>query len=405
VLLGLSGGGTRAAALAYGVFEELAATRIQTSRGEQRLLDEVDVISSVSGGSFTNAYFGLFGDRLFDDFKDKMLLNPIEDQLYKGLFNPLNWRDLGNSFYGRNDMAAQYYDRALFQGKTFGDIDQENAPWIIINATDIGTGNRIVFTPNFFDLLCVDFDSYSVARAVAASSAVPGAATPISLKNYAGQCGDPVPSWLGNLQTDEHPFVSAIARNYQRLKDSRVRPWLHLVDGGVTDNLGLRQFYAFSLLEMDPLAIFDDSELGSVSDILVISVNAAVHHEWQWANNPELPSESTIIRAMIDIQMQRFTTDTLYIVREHYRKWGEQRTASGQRAHFNLVEVAISAVEDANQRAYLNAIPTSLQLEESQVDQLIEAGRSLLRDSVEYQQFLARHRGKKQDSGSGKFEK
>ena len=79
VVLALSGGGTRAAALSYGVMEKLKATLIQN--GSRTLLDEVDVISSVSGGSFTAAYYGLFGDQLFSDFKDKFLYRDIQSEI------------------------------------------------------------------------------------------------------------------------------------------------------------------------------------------------------------------------------------------------------------------------------------------------------------------------------------
>ena len=53
VILTFSGGGTRAAALSYGVMEKLRNTTIQWEGKERRLLDEVDVISSVSGGTLT----------------------------------------------------------------------------------------------------------------------------------------------------------------------------------------------------------------------------------------------------------------------------------------------------------------------------------------------------------------
>jgi NTE family protein len=59
--LALSGGGTRAAALAYGVMRRLDEVTITWKGKERRLLDELDCISSVSGGSFTAAYYALFG--------------------------------------------------------------------------------------------------------------------------------------------------------------------------------------------------------------------------------------------------------------------------------------------------------------------------------------------------------
>ena len=73
VVLTFSGGGTRAAAFAYGVLEKLRDTEIVWDGQRRRLLDEVDVISSVSGGSFPAAYYGLFGDGIFDEFPEKAL--------------------------------------------------------------------------------------------------------------------------------------------------------------------------------------------------------------------------------------------------------------------------------------------------------------------------------------------
>jgi NTE family protein len=64
VALFFSGGGTRAASLSYGVLKELAATRVNTPTRSYRLLDKVRVISAVSGGSFTAAYYCLYHDRM-----------------------------------------------------------------------------------------------------------------------------------------------------------------------------------------------------------------------------------------------------------------------------------------------------------------------------------------------------
>ena len=72
-IVAFSGGGTRAAAMAYGVLEELRDTNIVIEGRESRLLDEVTHISSVSGGSFTSAYYGLYGDRIFNDFEASIL--------------------------------------------------------------------------------------------------------------------------------------------------------------------------------------------------------------------------------------------------------------------------------------------------------------------------------------------
>lgn len=69
VVLAFSGGGMRSAAMSYGLLEALRDKTIRIGGQEHRLIDEVDVITSVSGGSYTAAYYGLFGDRIFVDYE------------------------------------------------------------------------------------------------------------------------------------------------------------------------------------------------------------------------------------------------------------------------------------------------------------------------------------------------
>src|ERR1043166_6725179 len=118
VFLAFSGGGTRAAALSYGVLEELARTQIVWEGQSRRLLDEVDYISAVSGGSFTAAYYALHGDGIFTDFEEKFLDKNIQGELIWRLFSPINWFRLASPYFNRSDMAAEYYDRHIFDGAT-----------------------------------------------------------------------------------------------------------------------------------------------------------------------------------------------------------------------------------------------------------------------------------------------
>jgi NTE family protein len=64
VILAFSGGGTRAAAFSYGVLKFLHRAQVISADGTtSRLIDAVDVITGVSGGSFTALAYGLYGDR------------------------------------------------------------------------------------------------------------------------------------------------------------------------------------------------------------------------------------------------------------------------------------------------------------------------------------------------------
>ena len=86
----VSGGGTRAAAFAYGVLEGLRDTPVVVRGRSERLLDEVDVISGVSGGSFPAAYYGLFGDRIFEEFEERFLERNVQRALILQALRPKN---------------------------------------------------------------------------------------------------------------------------------------------------------------------------------------------------------------------------------------------------------------------------------------------------------------------------
>jgi NTE family protein len=93
VILAFSGGGTRAAAFSYGVLEALRRIEIVTTSGRKiRLLDEVDVITGISGGSFTALAYGLYGEKLFDEYEARFLKRNVQGELTaRTLAFPAKW--------------------------------------------------------------------------------------------------------------------------------------------------------------------------------------------------------------------------------------------------------------------------------------------------------------------------
>jgi NTE family protein len=77
---------------------------------------------------------------------------------------------------------------------------------------------------------------------VAASGAFPGLFSPIILRNYAGQCNTKTPSWITEAlekpDLTNRTYYHALRTN--TYLDPNTKPYIHLVDGGVADNLGLR---------------------------------------------------------------------------------------------------------------------------------------------------------------------
>ncbi|MCZ6795594.1 MAG: patatin-like phospholipase family protein, partial [Planctomycetota bacterium] len=284
VALAFSGGGTRAAALSYGVLKKLANTYVEWPYSGQpaRLLDEVDLISSVSGGAFTAAYYRLFGDRIFDDFEKKVLKRDLQGELTRRIINPLNWHRLSSFWFDRIDLAAELYGETIFEGKTFGDITGSPRPFVIINATNMAMGSQFPFTQDQFDLLGSDLGSYPVANAVAASAAVPVALSPVTLRNHPASSGYRLPEWirenLADPTRDAKLFrrAKSLAPYHEKKKRHR---YVHLLDGGISDNLGLgvlldefRQGYIQQLVH--GVSLDEELPVQRIENLLLIVVNA-----------------------------------------------------------------------------------------------------------------------------------
>jgi NTE family protein len=405
LLLTFSGGGTRAAAFSYGVLEALRDTEVSIHGRRKRMLDEVDLISGVSGGSFTAAYYGLFGDRIFEDFESRFLKKNIQGDLVSGtLFNPVNWAKLSSPYYTRSDLAADYYDKYVFDHATFGDILAHGGPMIVINATDMTLGTRFSFVQDPFDAICSDLCSFPVARACAASSAVPVLLSPLTLRNYAGQCGYQLPPALAEAMQPPRDVTSRrldLANNMLPFLDSKNKPYIHLVDGGVADNLGLRAILERVTLMGDPWTTLKYANLTNVHKIVFVVVNAETEIDTKWDRFEKVPPFGAIIDSYSSIAIARYNVETVALLRESFSRWADEirigRCGSSKITtepgscgdiEFYLVEVKFDALDDEAERHYFKQLPTSFALKPEEVDKLRNAARQILAGSREFQRLI-----------------
>ena len=364
-----------------------------TEKGPRPLHHEVDAISSVSGGSFPAAYFGLRGDGIFEEFEERFLRKNIEGALIGQLFNPLNWPKLMTPSYGRSDLAAEYYSKHVFDGATFADLERPGAPVVAINSTDLGSGMRFAFYRQYFDLICADLDQYPVSRAVAASSAVPGLLSPINLENYAGSCGYETRDWITKSAQDEGSTIrKSQADLLLSYLDREQRPWLHLVDGGIADNLGLRAFYNRVSLAGGLEEAFPEAKHPGGRQVLMILVNAIVKKTPEWALVSQNPSLVQVVGSVSSIQLARFDIDTIELVRKSFESWTRRNSTPGHPVSFDFVEVSFDGMPDEAKREKLNDVGTNFHISDEQVDLLIGAARQILRESPDFQSFLERNR-------------
>jgi hypothetical protein len=151
---------------------------------------------------------------------------------------PHNLARLAFTDFSRSDVMAGVFDDVLFDGARYGALDQSEGPRLFINATSatyedfrfaprrhaLGLYTRFVFEDEYTrNNLGFGLRSYPVAWAVMASGAFPGVFPNITLRDYRWQ---PIVEWGPEARSTPPPQPQPY--------------YTHLLDGGPTDNLGLR---------------------------------------------------------------------------------------------------------------------------------------------------------------------
>jgi NTE family protein len=409
-VMSFSGGGTRAAAFSYGVLEELRRTEIVMNGQRRRLLDEVDLITGVSGGSFTALSYALYGDRLFDEYEQRFLKRDVEGELLARALNPVNWWKYIGGTAGRSELAAELYDEILFENATFADLLTKDAPVAIATGTDISTGSRLAFFQNDFDLLCADLNKVHLSRAAATSSAVPVVLSALTYDNYGGTCGYQYPAWVAEVAKTEgraRPSARAFQRylEMQSFQNSKDRPYIHLVDGGVSDNIGVRGIIE-TLEELGSSAKFrGEVGFGVVKRIVLLVVNSHASPSTDWDRREDPPGIVGQLLQSTGVPIDRYSFETVETLKDRAEiyKWrrellvararlaGKSETeaeAGVPNVSIEVVDVAFDAIRDPKEREYFMNLPTSFVLTPEQVDHLRDIAGRLLRASPDYQALV-----------------
>lgn len=393
LMLAFSGGGTRAAALSYGVLEELAKTQVGLAAAPHRLLDDVGIISSVSGGSFTAAYYALWGDRIFSDFEPQFLKKHVQTSLLLRVLAPWNQVRLASPTFSRSDLAAEYYDHLLFKGATFGDLTRrKDRPFLSINASDIASGARFEFTQDQFDLIHSDVSQFPISRAVAASSAFPVYLTPVVLKNYSADLLQAPPGWIQSIRQDAAAatrlkYLALLAGSYA---DGR-RRFIHLLDGGLSDNLGLRGALVRAIArEQDTPVPGVPSRLPH--RVAMIVVDAHTDSDYGWDSKKQSVGLGALVGSLTQLTVSRYSFETIELFREVMARLSRERAGSGDSEPPEIatyvIDLHFNQLADASDRGLFNSVPTSLQLPSKTVDRLRQLAARALATNGEFKRLV-----------------
>ena len=399
VVVTFSGGGKRAAAFSFGVLEALRDVKVTTPDGEQHpLLDEVDLISAVSGGAFTAAYYSLFGKEAFGSYAPRFLNHDTEKDLWHKVLKPTSWPRLAKTLVSRSDLEVEYFDQDLFNGATVYDL-MTRSPRVIISATDLVRAKPFAFTREQLNGVCVDPKSVPVARAVFASAATPIYFAPLVMQTYAGQCGYVPPDSVSADSLDTlDDYRRERAERLLSFLDSKKFPYLHLADGAFADNLGAR-------------AILDEVALGdTVTDalrrngfararrMLFIVVDARTGFDETYATRPTPIGIKKVMDAVVSATVNRYSAETMTLMRSRVKRWeADVRSTRCKVAlaipecdkfDVDLVELTFERIRDPQERKYLDLVPTAFTISSEQIIRLRRAAHQLVEESPELHVFL-----------------
>ena len=399
----ISGGGARAAAFGYGVLRALDEVRFDWNGKALTLLDATDLISGVSGGSIVSAYYAAFGREALPRFEADFLRQDFQDGLVSLLFHPSSLHELSSPWFGRSNLLQRQLD-GLYRGMTYADLNaRPRHPQLIVTATDLTRGNGFEFTWDQFALICSDLGQVPLSFAVAASSAVPIALSPLTVKNYASQCpADVAPSVVRTAEAGASGVADYRQRMYRaqasEYLDSTVRPYIHLVDGGLADNLGVQRLLDRALMSGGLRETFREVAVppGSVRKVVLVVVNAERDPSRNLDLSDEVPGVFDVADALLFGTGARATYETQEYLRDVMRAWDQEVQGRGRSTGADVfapdaeIHVVTVNLRDApvHQRRRLLQVQTAFSLPDEEVSALIEAGGQVLRDSADFQRLV-----------------
>lgn len=415
VIVTISGGGTRAAALGLSVLRGLD----NISRpGGRTLAEEIDIVSSVSGGSVTAAYFAATGRAGFQRLEDNFIRKNGMRPLLWGFFNPFGLIEYSTPKRERIDLLIDYLNKQLFGGRTYQSlIDRNTRPFLVVNAADMVEGVPFPFTQRKMDLLCSDLSRLPLATAVAASAAVPVAFSPVTLKNYSrcpAQKAPWPPQWVdanvdppGTLPQDsqwyDNPSRTALGRSEYAYamgndpKRSSRKLYIHLLDGGIADNLGVLEPYRM-LTTHDTLPdLLLQIDTGKIKKLVFVLVNARSFASSGLDEKQATPGVVDMLLASISSPIDRATTGTANQLRQllfdEFRQMSlrdpkKEAVYHALEKNTALISIDFDAIVDEECRRKYHSIPTTWSLANKQIDALLAVGQALLQNDPEFVDLL-----------------
>ncbi|WP_231970949.1 hypothetical protein [Polynucleobacter necessarius] len=299
----------------------------------------------------------------------------------------------------------------MFHGATYADLKKSNGPFISASGTDISSGGGFSFDQTFFDYLCSDLLGVPLSRVAASSSAVPFVLSPVTYNNYANQCKFIEPEYLAQFENAKNAPRPA-ARLIKAMQDPNVyhnqkeNPYLHIVDGGVADNLALREMLDF-LEGLEAMNLSGQkTQFDNVRRIVVMVVNSLSAPKNNWNKKVDGPGAIELLIKATGVPIDHYSYEEVESLLDTQARWNSMRTLRNSQLFKSnknqelanivntpdidlyVVNVAFNMLEDKAEYEYLNNLPTSFVLAPEEVDRLRAAAKKIIKASPEIQKIM-----------------
>ena len=312
----------------------------------------------------------------------------------------------------RIDVFRQLLDKRLFAGRTFANINQPGKPIIPLNATDMASGEVFAFTAQRFNDICSDLAHLPLSVGVASSAAFPIVLSPMTLRYFSGgTCADAVPrdEWIVDdltlplsryLNLDEYKearYANALRHGPNAFRNIQ---YLHLIDGGVADNQGVKSLLRALTSPHDSRWLLNAINDGAVRNIVVIVVNARSEPPNEMDAGAAAPGIISMLKTVTSVPIDvataslianlKFTIESLMQdlngvpLAKHPKSLGFRIRIYGIQIDFDQFHPDQNGLRDQ-----VKAIGTTWTLSADQRDVVARAGTLLLRQDPCFNRFLA----------------
>ena len=236
--------------------------------------------------------------------------------------------------------------------------------------------------------------------------------SPVTFNNYSGACGFALPAWLkpfadsANAPRPAARAVGSIRDAEAAFGDSSQRPYIHLVDGGIADNVAMRGV----LDSLDLVEALSEAGLPNhltrARRIIVFVVNSLSEPPTRWDASENAPGAVQLLLKATGVPIDHYSHDSVELLQDIAAQWRDRREIRESvtlrpnakpgvaellrvpNAEIYAIDVSFAAVRDKTERDFLNAQPTSFVLPAEAVDRLRAAAGTIIQSSPEFQRLL-----------------